>query len=88
MDDLIGRQAAIDEVVAWLKDRMSDEKNGKPLTERLKDLPAAQPEVIRCKECSHGKYDIFDRCLWCDLHPQTYVTENEFCSKAERRSDG
>lgn len=42
-NDSISRQAAIDEVLAWLKDSMSDKKNGKPLTERLKDLPSAQP---------------------------------------------
>ena len=45
--ELISKQAAIDEVAAWLKDRMNDGKNGKPLTERLKDLPPAQPEPIR-----------------------------------------
>lgn len=44
--DTISRQAAIDEVVAWLKDRMTDGKNEKPLTERLKDLPSAQPEQL------------------------------------------
>ena len=43
--DLISRQAAIDEIVAWLKDRMTDGKNGKPLTDRIKDLPSAQPEA-------------------------------------------
>lgn len=43
-DDTISRQMAIDEVLAWLKDSMSDKKNGKPLTERLKDLPSVQPE--------------------------------------------
>ncbi|MBO6015305.1 MAG: hypothetical protein J6S50_05740 [Oscillospiraceae bacterium] len=50
MNDSIGRQAAIDEVVAWLKDSMSDGKNGKPLTERLKDLPSTQPEPLTDKE--------------------------------------
>lgn len=44
MDDLISRRATIDEVVAWLSDRMTDGKNGKPLTERLKALPPAHPE--------------------------------------------
>lgn len=44
MSDLIDRQTAIDAVLAWLKDSMSDKKNGKPLTERHKDLPSAQPE--------------------------------------------
>lgn len=53
MADLISRQAAIDEVLAWLKDSMSDKKNGKPFTERLKDLPSAQSEIIRCKYCKH-----------------------------------
>lgn len=42
--DIIYRQDAIDEVVAWLRDRMTDGKNGKSLTDRLKDLPSAQPE--------------------------------------------
>ena len=51
-------------------------------------IESAQPEVIRCKECSHGRYDVFDRSLWCDLHPQMYVNENDFCSHAERRLDG
>lgn len=45
--DLISRQAAIDEVVAWLEDYMTDKKNGKPLTDRLKDLPSAQPQRVR-----------------------------------------
>lgn len=43
--DLISRRAAIDEVNSWLKDRMTDAKNGKPLTDRLKDLPSAQPDT-------------------------------------------
>ena len=42
--DTIYRQDAIDEIVTWLKDRMTDGKNGKPLTDRIKDLPTAQPE--------------------------------------------
>ena len=44
VSDLISRQDAINEVVAWLKDRMSDKKNGKPLTDRINDLPSAQPK--------------------------------------------
>ena len=47
MDDLISRQAAIDEVVAWMKDRLNNKKNGKPLTEILRELPSAQPERMR-----------------------------------------
>ena len=47
MSDLISRQAAIDEVVAWMKDRLNNKKNGKPLTEILRDLPSAQPQRMR-----------------------------------------
>lgn len=61
MDDTISRQAAIDEVLAWLKDSMSDKKNGKPLTERLKDLPSAQPEQDEwCTDCK--EYDSEKHC--------------------------
>lgn len=56
--DTISRQAAIDEVVTWLKDRMTDGKNGKPLTDRLKDLPSAQPDwnemIVMCDCCGHA----------------------------------
>jgi hypothetical protein len=45
VSDTIDRQAAMNEVVAWLKDRLIDRKNGKLLTERLRDLPPAQPEL-------------------------------------------
>ena len=43
-DDTISRQAAIKEVIAWLRDRMENNKNGKPLTDRLRELPSTQPE--------------------------------------------
>ena len=55
MDDLIRRQDAVNEVVAWLKDRMSDKKNGKSLTDRIKDLPSAQPEPLS---------DAYTKAVW------------------------
>lgn len=60
-NSLIKRQDAIDEVVAWLKDRMTDRKNGKPLTDRLKDLPSAQPLVLHCTDCEdwHTKQGVW-----------------------------
>ena len=96
--DCISRQAAIDEVVAWLKDRMSDKKNGKPLTERLRDLPSAQPEIIRCKDCKHYKtIGAFGTTLrkkdyWCDAENfpdegQKELPEWWFCAGAERREE-
>ena len=42
MDDLISRQAAIDTAIGWLKDRLTDRKNGESLADRLKHLPSVQ----------------------------------------------
>jgi len=83
MDEYISRQAAIDEVLAWLKDSMSDKKNGKPLTERLKDLPSAQSEIVRCKDCLYGLRGIPYRCR---LAHDT-DSENWYCADAGRRTD-
>ena len=43
-----------------------------------------QPEIIHCKDCTHGKSDVFDRGMWCELHPLLDVTKNDYCSRAER----
>ena len=65
--DPIDRQAAIDEVVAWLKDCMSDKKNGKPLTERLRDLPSVQPKQTDCDYC-HADFDGYVRPIEKNSH--------------------
>lgn len=101
MNDLISRQAAIDEVVNWLKDRMTDTKNGKPLTDRLKDLPSAEPEIIRCKNCKHclkstdwkHRQSVGMSIWFCKKgHGCNFtetVTSKDYCSWAERRrNDG
>ena len=52
MQDLISRQAAID--ATWFEPSHTYPLN--VLTEvrdRLKALPSAQPEIIRCKDCIH-----------------------------------
>jgi len=78
MDDLISRQAAIDELdkgawgVEW------DKTLAKAMIE---SLPSAQPEIIRCKDCKH--WDGVDTCDVIDAP----VWDNDFCSMAERRSN-
>jgi len=93
MDDLISRQAAIDAVkkntfrltfaeeqncegrVAWSANAVySDVIEG-----ALLELPSAQPEIIRCKDCKH--WDGVDTCDVIDAP----VWDNDFCSMAERR---
>lgn len=54
------------------------------------DLPSAQPEIIRCKDCKHWKKVTIDvmpniECYICDT--KTTKSEDDFCSRAKRRED-
>ena len=89
MDDQISRQAAINAVentdcelppYAWDK-----------LTDAIMSVTSAQPEIIYCKDCKHVGTDA-TCCLVCNregmgLKPY-HVYHDDFCSYAERRTDG
>lgn len=49
----------------------------------IEEVPSAQPEIIRCKECIEWDSD----SEWCNRHGGT-MQENDFCSRAERRDNG
>ena len=64
MEDLISRQA----VIRWVKTECNpygkptlDFESGKKVIEHLEQMPAAEPEIIRCKDCKH-KY--LDDMIW------------------------
>ena len=93
MSDLISRQAAID---ACLKGRT----DGLPATnvacdccaERIRVLPSAEPEIIRCKDCKHWHREIHTGIEYfnfssCDLNHYG-DGHNFYCADAERRTDG
>ena len=128
MSDLISRQAAIDALHMHLMYRMGTDSNKKRLDEWINNLPSAQPEVIRCKDCiyydpphveNNGvRYeydempaDAFDalgtglvnaeyginiggRCCvdyYCKNYSddkRVFVREDNYCGRAERRTDG
>ena len=56
---------------------------------RIEQLPSAQPEIIRCKDCKYyreygyvnGKPKFLPKCTFSSI----YVNVDDFCSKAERR---
>ena len=85
--DCISRQAAID--ATWFEPSYTDPLN--VLTEvrdRLKALPSAQPEIIRCRECKW-----WDRCPSSTIAPLYHLcrrvgrmnmTADDFCSRAEQ----
>lgn len=84
MSDLISRKAAIDEIrkCRYVVDAI----------EKIRELPSAQPEIIRCNSCKYwtqstGKMKGYGLGR-CDFHDANLVTCNGFCYWAERRNDG
>lgn len=109
MSDLISRADAIDALMAWEEDSVWDEEclkhRGEPFWEAPSDvvenLPSAEPEIIRCKDCSK-RYDEEGECPMLFIESVTYDddgyievddifhdnTEDEgFCDRGERRTD-
>ena len=86
MDDLISRQAAIEAIDGALLDSLSE---GIAI-EILSELPSAQQEIIRCKDCKYGEQD--DHGWWYCRDTGYSMGDGEkgdgFCSNAERRRDG
>jgi len=54
-------------------------------------LPSAQPEIIRCKDCKFARMTYDGECKYCDIwfpDEKTYMDGDYFCASAERRTDG
>ena len=52
----------------------------------LGDLPSAAPEIIRCRDCKHHRYDSDDITPYCIIDCGGYGWKNDdFCSYAERK---
>ena len=88
MDDLIGRQAAI--AVADSSDYAGlSVEDCKKVTDEvvkgLKQLPSAQPEIVRCKDCKHYKTEFCAIDLWTDEVKIYKARPDDFCSRAARR---
>ena len=97
MSDLISREAAIDAILAEVEDE------DRPIVETrwwnigmtrasviVHDMPSAQSEIIRCKDCKHRHDDGYCEAwgesfhYWEDFN---IVPEDMFCGYGERRED-
>ena len=79
-NDLISRQAAIDEMrtCRFVVDAI----------EKIRGLPSTQPEIIRCKDCKNSEHWYRDRrrCfLWSE--DGVSVFDDGFCSYGERAEE-
>ena len=81
MNDLITRQDAIDAINEAFKHVFAWDGTS-PLGEKvLKNVPSAQPEIIRCKEC-----------LWrvgrdCTRFTDLPVCMDDYCGRAKMRGE-
>lgn len=95
-NDLISRQAAIDAVETKIKKWNAVDGEGyhvglglryTDVIDTLTELPSAQPEIIRCKDCEwweKQKDSLQGRCALMQMYP----TGEWFCGNArERRTD-
>jgi len=92
MSDLISRGKAIEDL-----------QNGDPseiyeiedIKYWLNSLPSAEPQIIRCKDCKHygcvlysGTQFEYGECFGHEESDYTFeVKPDDFCSRAERRTD-
>ena len=103
MADLIDRQAAIEamEDVDWYHINSNGQlvhgansKEDEPLYKAedvykvLNDVPSAQPEIIRCKDCKYSDTDNTLGVMFCWRVSYHEASEEGFCSWAKRRTDG
>ena len=95
MSDLISRAAAIEVLNELARDNFTLDRDFAfylgalhDAADGIKNLPSAQPEIIRCKDCKHSEHWYRDksRCfLW---HEEGIdVFKDGFCNYAERRTD-
>ena len=96
MTDCISRQAAID---LWEKYHPTIAVDAMQYDAELRQLPSAQPDIIRCKDCKHWiPYDWMFSEVWQSKNIADYPEDeigcnisdmsmkaNDFCSRAERR---
>lgn len=90
MDDLISRKAVI-ELCDWYKREYSEvEIYFQKFSEELKELPSAQLEIIRCKDCKYltEHYDMVENApYWSCSEWDSETDYDGFCHCAERRTD-
>ena len=78
--DLISRQAVLDLIAVWAYDLCYKEDEWRA-AEEIENLPSAQPEIVRCKDCEF--YTEEER--WCRrLGLCGAFDQDGYCSHAER----
>ena len=88
MSDLISRQAAIDAMEESKRIYVDRRVIIGKMQDIVSNLPSAQPEIIRCKDCryyqdNNGGYPHMN-CKW---DASETPDADDYCSAAERRTN-
>ena len=81
---LIDMEKVLSELCLSHKDIIYIDKN--ETAERIRKIPSI--DIVRCKECKHGKYEFVDNKDWIYCkHHYDYWTADDFCSYGEVRDE-
>ena len=97
MNELVTKQAVIDVIDNFNVFQSKEDQIA--LERKIVELPSAEPQIIRCKDCKHWiPYDWMFSEMWqskniADYHEddigcdccEMAMKANDFCSRAERR---
>ena len=94
----MGRLLDEDDVVDWLLKRtemydatghfVDENVVKKNIESQIAKIPSAQTEIVKCKKCRYVYYDKDFDNYWCNRMSGSFKVEaDDFCSRAERRSN-
>lgn len=103
MSDLISRQDTIDRINEYIEEYSEIDSDGNHSEKwcamqeakmTIENMPSAQPEIIRCKDCRFATLTYDGDCKYCQylegefgLTDAVYFDGNDYCSHAERRTN-
>ena len=82
MDDLISRQAAIEAVDKNRDTVFHNSVDYEGVLYDINNLPSAQPEIVRCKDCKY----FAGEGMYCENNIIVHF-DHFYCYNAERRTD-
>ena len=83
------------DLIEWIMETYPDWCVGaiRGITDHVSEMPSAQPEIVRCKDCEWFRKEYGWNCIEytvCGVSPTHHPIrkEEDFCSYAERREEG
>ena len=94
-EDCISRESACQKMMEMYKEdcemygvEIPECFDGHRAVRALMELPPAQPEIIRCKDCRYSEQDMLYDDRYCHYDGKADIVPDEhYCGYAERRED-